>query len=72
MGQSSSAPAGRQGGNISHSRLAWAPVVTVAVAVTGFLLAVAGRYGPHRDELYFVAAGHHLAWGTPTSPHSPH
>jgi hypothetical protein len=29
------------------------------------LLAFASGYGPHRDELYFVAAGHHLAWAYP-------
>ena len=27
------------------------------------LLAVAHRYGWHRDELYFLEAGRHLAWG---------
>jgi 4-amino-4-deoxy-L-arabinose transferase-like glycosyltransferase len=26
------------------------------------LVAFASGYGPHRDELYFVAAGRHLAW----------
>jgi hypothetical protein len=47
---------------------AWKPVGTLAVALTVLLLALADRYGPHRDELYFVAAGHHLAWGYPDQP----
>jgi 4-amino-4-deoxy-L-arabinose transferase-like glycosyltransferase len=41
------------------SRIVW----LIAGAVTVVLVAFASGYGPHRDELYFVAAGRHLAWG---------
>lgn len=40
------------------SRTAW----LIAAAVTVVLVGFAGGYGYHRDELYFLAAGHHLAW----------
>ena len=41
--------------------------LVVAVLVVA-LLAMSPFYGPHRDELYFVTAGHHLAWGYPDQP----
>ena len=36
-------------------------MLATAVAVT--LIVFAGGYGYHRDELYFLEAGRHLAWG---------
>ena len=35
----------------------------IAGAIAALLVATASRYGWHRDELYFLEAGRHLAWG---------
>jgi len=48
--------------------MAWRPVGLVAVAVTALLLATAGRYDYHRDELYFRLLGRDPRWGYVDEP----
>lgn len=45
-----------------------AAVIVVAALHLVLLIAVANRYGYHRDELHFLEAGRHLAWGYVDQP----
>jgi 4-amino-4-deoxy-L-arabinose transferase-like glycosyltransferase len=48
--------------------VAWRVLAGLAVAETLLLLAFAGRYGYHRDELYFLRAGREAAFGYVDQP----
>lgn len=59
-----------KGSNRSHllSPIAWGPLLAMCAALLVLHVSLSGRYGYHRDELYFVRAGQHLAWGYPDQP----
>ncbi|QKG21537.1 glycosyltransferase family 39 protein [Actinomadura verrucosospora] len=62
-----SGPAGAASAD-GPAAVAWRPVLLLAGVLGALLLAVAARYGYHRDELYFRVAGRHPAWGYPDQP----
>jgi hypothetical protein len=49
-------------------RAPWTGIAIIAAIASGAEIAVSGRYGYVRDELYFLAAGHHLAFGYVDQP----
>lgn len=48
--------------------LAWRPVLLVVGVAAAIHLAVANRFGWHRDEFYYVISGRHLAFGYVDQP----
>jgi len=50
------------------ARPPWLGIALIAAAAFGLEMAVSARYGYVRDELYFLAAGQHLAFGYVDQP----
>lgn len=55
------------GGGVGSPRVPWPVLLAAGVMVVG-LLAVSGAYGFHGDEMYYVVAGQHPAFGYVDQP----
>ena len=61
-------PAGRCRAPEPAGAVPWRGIALIAVAAIAVEMAVSARYGYVRDELYFLAAGQHLAFGYVDQP----
>jgi 4-amino-4-deoxy-L-arabinose transferase-like glycosyltransferase len=55
-------------GHATIPSFAFREVLAIAGGTVALLLVVATRYGYHRDELYFLEASRHMAWGYVDQP----
>ena len=64
----SAEPAGPPAAAARPARPPWAGIALIAAAAAALEMAVSARYGYVRDELYFLSAGRHLAFGYVDQP----
>jgi hypothetical protein len=62
------APGAAAARSAGPARAPWLGIFLIAAAAFAVEMAVSARYGYARDELYFLAAGHHLAFGYVDQP----
>jgi len=67
-GESVARVAGAPAGASRPARRPWPGTALIAAAAVAAEMAVSARYGYVRDELYFLSAGHHLAFGYVDQP----